>query len=350
MRSAVIAVFAVVLAMLIPLPAVAASVGQLAQGQELRSGQSLESPSSRYVLTMQSDGNAVVSGPGRSLWSSGTAGAGPGATLILQTDGNLVIYNASSVAVWDSHTAGTNELLRLADTGVLELSSGGRSIWVGAPNVLRAGDALRSGESMYSANLKYQLVMQPDGNLVVYGPTRAIWASGTYGSPGNWLALQTEGNLVIYTAKNVAVFNTATNGGAGTQLVLANDSWLVLTSGGSPIWSASTPTVSPGTTIPSGESIRSPDGRVALSMQTDGNLVVYLGGVALWNSGTWGNAGAYAAMQSDGILLYIPAAEWPCSTPRPTAVLAHRYRSRTMAAQSSMPRPISRFGRASAVT
>ncbi|MCW2527386.1 MAG: mannose-binding lectin [Pseudonocardiales bacterium] len=306
--SILLAVTALVLMTLVAQRAEAAPVGQLVQGQALRSGESLVSPSGRYVLTMQADGDAVVTGPGRRLWSSGTSSAGPGATLVLQSDGNLVVYSASSVAAWASGTAGmSGASLRLADTGVLELSSAGKPVWVGAPNVLRPGDALSSTESMYSANLRYRLLMQPDGNLVLYGPTRAIWSSGTYGSPGNRLALQADGNLVVYNVHDVAVFNTGTHGRAGTQLQLGSDSWLVLTSGGSPVWSASAPTIGPGTTIPAGEAVRSPDGAVALSMQEDGNLVVSLNGAPLWNSGTRGTVGASAIMQEDGNLVVYSA-------------------------------------------
>ncbi|MCC6070112.1 M4 family metallopeptidase [Massilia sp. GCM10020059] len=47
--------------------------------------------------------------------------------------------------------------------------------------------------------------------------------------------------------------------------------------------------------------ISSCNGRYALAMQVDGNLVLYRHpGSALWNSGTGGHHGAYAAMQVDG--------------------------------------------------
>lgn len=46
--------------------------------------------------------------------------------------------------------------------------------------------------------------------------------------------------------------------------------------------------------------IRSHVGNHELVMQTDGNLVQYQEGVALWHTGTWGNPGAYAILQGDG--------------------------------------------------
>ncbi|MFC1836694.1 hypothetical protein ACFL2Q_18545 [Thermodesulfobacteriota bacterium] len=46
------------------------------------------------------------------------------------------------------------------------------------------------------------LVMQDDGNLVIYAPGgKPIWASETDGNPGAYVRLQDDGNLVIYVAR-----------------------------------------------------------------------------------------------------------------------------------------------------
>src|SRR5439155_550578 len=50
------------------------------------------------------------------------------------------------------------------------------------------------------------------------------------------------------------------------------------------------------------QSLRSPNGRYVLSMQTDGNLVLYADGQALWASWTQNNPGAWVVMQGDGNL------------------------------------------------
>lgn len=43
------------------------------------------------------------------------------------------------------------------------------------------------------------VVMQGDGNLVIYTPWGTpIWSSGTVGHPGAFLQMQNDGNLVIY--------------------------------------------------------------------------------------------------------------------------------------------------------
>jgi hypothetical protein len=55
--------------------------------------------------------------------------------------------------------------------------------------------------------------------------------------------------------------------------------------------------------LTAGQSFKSCDGRFQLSMQTDGNLVLYMGDRALWATGTKGKGGAVAVMQGDGNLV-----------------------------------------------
>jgi hypothetical protein len=87
----------------------------------------LLSPNGRYVATMQNDGNLVVRSvtAHKALWSSGTQGH-PGAYLLEQTDGNLVIYQAGK-PLWTTHTAAREPVdfanqLTLSNTGDLVLS------------------------------------------------------------------------------------------------------------------------------------------------------------------------------------------------------------------------------------
>ena len=55
-----------------------------------------------------------------------------------------------------------------------------------------------------------RLVMQHDGNLVVYERHTPKWASGTSGHPGAHLVLQADRNLVIYSATGRALWSSGT--------------------------------------------------------------------------------------------------------------------------------------------
>lgn len=55
-----------------------------------------------------------------------------------------------------------------------------------------------------------------------------------------------------------------------------------------------------GSDLRAGQSLVSPNGQNRLSMQSDGNLVLYWEGHAMWSTNSRGRTGDYAAMQSDG--------------------------------------------------
>jgi surface antigen len=96
---------------------------------------------------------------------------------------------------------------------------------------------LQPGAYLLSPNRAYELVMQGDGNLVLYSGLQALWDSQT-STPGAYAVLQaTDGNLVVYSPAGAA------------------------------LWTAHVP--------------NSPSDR--LEMQSDGNLVAYnTAGTALW--------------------------------------------------------------------
>jgi hypothetical protein len=102
---------------------------QLAVSQRLNGGEYLRSNANNWVLYMQSDGNLVLKQGGVELWATGTWG-NPGASLLMQTDGNLVIYTSAGAAIWDSATWGTAaNVLSLNDDGNLVLNGPGGQYW-----------------------------------------------------------------------------------------------------------------------------------------------------------------------------------------------------------------------------
>ncbi|MCQ4082297.1 hypothetical protein NGB36_17210 [Streptomyces sp. RB6PN25] len=237
-------------------------------GQLLTPGRSVSSGS--VTLTMQSDGNLVAylktggSGAGAPLWASGTSGH-PGAYAVMQTDGNLVVYAqgggaGKGGALWASGTSGhPGAYATVQDDGNVVVYQGSQALWAtgtwARQQTIGSGTVIKAG--WWTQGTLTRLVMQPDGNLVMYRKRdgAAIWASGTSHHPGAYAEMQTDGNLVVYAA----------GGGPGK---------------GGALWATGT----------SGHS-----GAYAL-MQDDGNFVVYRGGGgpgtggALWASGTWQTA------------------------------------------------------------
>jgi lysophospholipase L1-like esterase len=67
------------------------------------------------VATLLADGNFVIlDQAGKITWSTGTAGASGGKKLIVQNDGNLVLYSSPTAAdtpVWNSNTVASRRLL-----------------------------------------------------------------------------------------------------------------------------------------------------------------------------------------------------------------------------------------------
>jgi hypothetical protein len=153
--------------------------------------------------------------------------------------------------------------------------------------------ALGPGASMFSPNGQYRLVMQSNGNLVLFqrGVASPVWTSGT-SAPGVSAVMQYDGNLVVGS------WGTNTFGQPGSCFVVQDDGNIVIyTAGGVAIWDRLTPappsgscgTISKSQGLAQGRSLASCNGQYTLSMQLDGNLVLsQTGGAALWGSGTYG--------------------------------------------------------------
>ena len=56
-----------------------------------------------------------------------------------------------------------------------------------------------------------QAFFQVDGNFVVYGPSGPLWSAGV-DAPGSEMVLQNDGNLVIYSPYGVPLWSTNTGG------------------------------------------------------------------------------------------------------------------------------------------
>ena len=103
---------------------------------------------------------------------------------------------------------------------------------------LTAGATLASERGLTSENGNFVLAMQGDGNAVVYDYTgRALWNSGTFVA-GSSLVVQGDGNVVVYSPDGRPVWSTGTFGRPGAGLVMQDDANLVVyRADGQPVWS-----------------------------------------------------------------------------------------------------------------
>ncbi|MFF4524497.1 protein kinase domain-containing protein [Streptomyces bluensis] len=107
-----------------------------------------------------------------------------------------------------------------------------------ALKVVQATFELAAGESVAAGDRT--LAMQADGNLVIYDQDgKPRWASITKGE-GNSARFQPDGNLVVYTSDGQALWASRTHGNPGAVLVFQADGNVLIKSGDTVLWAAGT--------------------------------------------------------------------------------------------------------------
>jgi RHS repeat-associated protein len=248
-------------------------------------------PANNHV-TMQSDSNFVLYDPfNNPLWSTGTTGIPNAQTVLMQDDGNLVLY----IFKWQA--------------GVYAAPSPGPfpPQSCGTKSYLAAGQSLHANQCLVSPHGQYILYMSPDGNFYIYDIAHSIgtWGANTAGHPGAYALMQTDGNFVIYDANNNFLWNSGTAGSGAERLDLEDDGRIIIwksawnsgTSTGQFNWTQlAHPGCDMGTGIGTtgglgtGQCLVSPNGHYEMLLQTDGNMVIYDLGVTpanqLWSTNT----------------------------------------------------------------
>jgi hypothetical protein len=216
----------------------------LPAGSNLTANQALVSPDGQTRAVMQADGNFGIYQSNLWVWGTGTNGSGADHAA-MQADGNLVVY-AGSTPKWASGTNGSGgNLLKMQNDGnlVIYTASGG-AVWASNTDrsigsTLSAGGTLSPTYRLTSPDGRFEAMMQPDSNFVIYEGSTALWATGQNGATR--ATLQADGNFVLYNASNGAVWASGTNGKGGTQLTMQSDGNLVLyTPSGAAVWSSGT--------------------------------------------------------------------------------------------------------------
>ena len=198
---------------------------------------------SEYEFTFQEDGNLVLYDPSEQvLWSSNTAGQGA-KLLAMQLDGELAIYKENGEKLWGSGTSGyRGTRLSIINTGdVRIIDDAGTTVW-------STNTELRDSQGGFYKDIKLH-AWGDDGIDFYPGDIWVTNANYTY-------AFRTQGDLVIYDPSGKVIWQTPT----------ANQ------------------------------------GADRLSIQKDGNVVIYRDSTALWATGTENNLGAFLVLENEGNL------------------------------------------------
>jgi len=103
--------------------------GYIGASQGLIPGQTFSSCDGRFTLNMQYDGDLVLYQEGAALWSTNTVGRNT-AEVIMQGDGNLVLYGTAGQPIWASGTADhAGAFLVVEDGGNLVIYDSSGPIW-----------------------------------------------------------------------------------------------------------------------------------------------------------------------------------------------------------------------------
>ena len=107
--------------------------------------------------------------------------------------------------------------------------------------LLTRGESLAPGQFVTSCDGRFRLIMQTDGNLVLYRmvsgqQSTALWYTSTHGTGAQKAIMQTDGNFVVYDASNTARWLTWTHNNPGAHLALQNDGNLVVYQSSSALW------------------------------------------------------------------------------------------------------------------
>lgn len=308
-RNTVVIIIATVITLLGLVPTANAGVAlqtatntPLTAGVRLTAGTYRTSANGFVRLTMNADGNLVVAAGGRTLWSTGTKGAGYYATVT--ATGSLSVNNSAGAAVWRVGSAGAGATLTVDNDGGLYLrnkigalgwASGSRAYY------LRAGMALRAGQRLTSP-AGPTLEMGANGDLIAFGAYRRIfWSTGTFGHPGSYALVQPGGALVIVAPNGAILWSSRTTG--ATSMFIDPQGAIGINASARVVWSSggSNSVMLPNLVLRANQRVTAPSGEF-LVFGTNGNMAVWRGKTLLWQAGVQANAGGYALLEAGGTL------------------------------------------------
>ena len=150
-------------------------------------------------------------------------------------DGGRLIGVTSGTAIFDGGCKSWAFFVRIDrhyDFLANQVAAWGETLAPPAPacGLFDINEQLLPGQVKTSCNRRFQLIHQTDGNVVLYELADGLvprWATWTHGQATTTLVMQGDGNLVVYGPAG-AVYNTQTSGNPGTVGYVQDDGNFVL--------------------------------------------------------------------------------------------------------------------------
>ncbi|MFC3690379.1 hypothetical protein [Aquipuribacter hungaricus] len=320
----------------------------LTVGERLERGDSLATADGRIRLQLDHvgglklvDRGAGAGYPGERVVRDYTTNQHTVRYVELEADGTLVGYDdGGSRVVEEARGSGAVAVRVQDDRNMVYTDTAGRPVFsTDSHRNLHVfqEDFLVAGDTVLGERQASRLVMQADGNLVLYRGQTPLWSSETSGNPGAFAVMQGDGNLVVYSAPasgpRRALFDTGSgfaNEGDHVELVVEDTEVSVKIRYGRsgafyPMWSSgrSSDRVAAGDELDEGDIRVSPDGRCVL-FTTQVGFGVGCGedGYATTSPTVATRAGALGVtrMQSDGNLV---SYRFPAGGSQPSDVPFH---------------------------
>ncbi len=106
---------------------------------------------------------------------------------------------------------------------------------------LLQGDELVRGDARQSCDGRFVLIMQHDGNLVLYQGHEPLWATGTDRTAASRAIMQHDGNLVVYDGAGRPLWASNTDGHAESIAIVQDDgNFVVYDANAKPVWASNT--------------------------------------------------------------------------------------------------------------
>jgi hypothetical protein len=107
--------------------------------------------------------------------------------------------------------------------------------------MLGPDERLGHGEARMSCDGRFVLMMQDDGNLVLYNGQEPLWHSATQDTGATSATMQRDGNLVVYDDEGTAMWASGTHGNDWAAALVQDDGNLVIySSDGEALWASDT--------------------------------------------------------------------------------------------------------------